>query len=412
MKKQLLSVLWCIIFLVGCAVVTPMEEESRTPLIPVEIDSEAPVLSVPSVPEEEPVLMETHTVSFLAAGDAIVHTGIWLEAQKTARNNGGTRDYDFSHLFSRVGEEISSYDIAFINQETLMAGKEYGYSSYPRFNTPRELADDLISAGFNVVNIANNHMMDMLPEGLASTIAFWKTQPVTLIGGYESEADYDCARIVEENGIRIAFLSYCYGTNGLSMPAGYDMIIPYLDEETIRRQTAAAKEEADFVVVSVHWGEDSCQAVTEEQKAYAQVFADCGVDAVIGHHPHLIQPVEWITGKDGNRTLCAYSLGNLFSLMADAYNMVGGFLTFDFVKTGDDCSLENIVFEPTVFYYNTGFFGQTIYRMEDYTEALASSHGVQTYGAEHLATYAELVSYTKDLIPAEFLSAEIEELAP
>ena len=190
------------------------------------------------------------------------------------------------------------------------------------------------------------------------------------------------------------------------------MVIPYLDEETIRAQTARAAEAADFVVVSVHWGEDSVQAVTADQKFYAQLFADCGVDVVVGHHPHLIQPIEWIDGCDGCRTLCVYSLGNLFSLMADAYNMVGGFLTLDFVKEGDECRVENVCFMPTVFYYNTGFFGQKIYKMEDYSEALASSHGVQTYGAYHLASWAKLVSYTKQLIAEEFLPDSIKELAP
>ncbi len=360
------------------------------------VPMDEPPLPVPP-PEEE------HRVSFLATGDAIVHEGIWLEARKHARGNGVGREYDFSHLFSRVGEEISSYDIAFVNQETLMAGAEYGYSGYPRFNTPRELAGDLVTAGFDVVNIANNHMMDMLPEGLASTIAFWKTQPVTLIGGYENNTDYDAVRIVEKNGIRIAFLSYCYGTNGLSMPREYDMVIPYLDAEVVRRQTALADASADFTVVSVHWGEDSVQAVTADQKSYAQLFADCGVDVIVGHHPHLIQPIEWINGKDGNRTLCAYSLGNLFSLMADAYNMIGGFLTMDFVKTGEKCTLENTVFYPTMFHYNTGFFGQCIYRLEDYTDALAQAHGVQNYGKTHLRSYGELLSYTKNLIAEEFL---------
>lgn len=357
--------------------------------------------------EETAAVPDIRRVSLTAAGDAIVHPGIWMEAQKTARLAGGGRSYDFSHLFTECAEFISGYDIAFVNQETLMAGEEYGYSGYPRFNTPRDLAADLITAGFDVVNIANNHMMDQMAEGLASTIAYWKTQPVTLIGGYESTSDYDTPRIVEKNGIRIAFLSYCYGTNGLSVPAGSALIIPYLDEDAIRRQTAAARECADFVVVSVHWGEDSVQAVTEEQKTYAQLFADCGADVVLGHHPHLIQPVEWITGKDGNRMLCAYSLGNLFSLMARAENMVGGFLSLELVMEDGACRIENTVFHPTVFYYNTGFFGQKILFQQDYTEALAVSHGVQTYAETYNKTAAELLSYTRGIIGAEFLAPEV-----
>ena len=354
----------------------------------------------------EPVIVEPMRASFAAVGDAIVHEGIWMEAQKTARNAGNGDDYDFSHLFRLVADDIASYDLTFINQETLMAGAEYGYSAYPRFNTPRELADAIIDTGFDVVNIANNHMMDMLPEGLAATIDFWDTQPVTLIGGYKNTEDYNTARIVTVNDIDIAFLSYCYGTNGLSMPAGYDMIIPYLDEEVITAQTAAAKEQADFVVVSVHWGEDSYQGLTEQQKTFAKIFADCGVDVVVGHHPHLIQPMEWIEGKDGHRMLCAYSLGNYFSLMAKAENMVGGMLSLDFVVEGADKRLENVQFIPTFFYYKTSFFGQTIMYQKDYTEEMAKGHGVQNYAVTNNKTAAELIAYTRSLISEEFLPAD------
>lgn len=342
-------------------------------------------------------------VSFGAVGDAIVHEGIWMEAQKTARLAGQGEEYDFSHLFQTIGDDIAAYDLAFVNQETLMAGAEYGYSAYPRFNTPRELADELIEVGFDVVNIANNHMMDMLPEGLAATIDFWNTKPVTLIGGYKNKTDYDTARIVEKNGIEIAFLSYCYGTNGLSMPAGYDMIIPYLDEEVIRAQTAAAHEKADFVVVSVHWGEDSYQGLTAQQKTFAQIFADCGVDVVLGHHPHLIQPVEWIEGRDGHRMLCAYSLGNFFSLMAKAENMVGGLLSLDFVLDGDEKRLENVQFDPIFCYYKMSFFGQNIIYQKDYTEEMAKGHGVQNYAVSNNKTAAQLIAYTRSLISEEFL---------
>ena len=376
------------------AVTQPVTEAVTEPITETGIITEAVT---------EPIVIEPVRVSFGAVGDAIVHEGIWMEAQKTARLAGQGEEYDFSHLFQTIGDDIAAYDLAFVNQETLMAGAEYGYSAYPRFNTPRELADELIEVGFDVVNIANNHMMDMLPEGLAATIDFWDTKPVTLIGGYKNENDYNSPRVVSVNGVEIAFLSYCYGTNGLSMPAGYDMIIPYLDEEVIRAQTAAAKEQSDFVVVSVHWGEDSYQGLTEQQKTFAKIFADCGVDVVLGHHPHLIQPVEWIEGTDGHRMLCAYSLGNFFSLMAKAENMVGGLLSLDFVVEGEERRIENAQLIPTFCYYKTTFFGQNIIYQKDYTEEMAKGHGVQNYAVSNNKTAAELIAYTRSLISEEFL---------
>lgn len=381
------------------------------PVLPGTLSADTTGASVPSLapmtePETEteplPPEPEEYRASFVGVGDSIIHEGIWMEARKMAGLNGEGRAFDFSHLFDGMTDFISAADIAFINQETLMAGEEYGYSGYPRFNSPRDLAKDILDAGFDVVNIANNHMMDMLPEGLAATIDFWNEQPSMLIGGYKNAADYDDVRVIEANGIRVAFLSYCYGTNGLSMPKGYDMIIPYLDEAVIRRQTAIAHERADFVLVSVHWGEDSVQAVTQQQKTYAKLFADCGVDAVIGHHPHLIQPVEWIEGQGGHRMLCAYSLGNFYSLMPKSENMVGGYLCFDMVLRDGEASLENVRFVPTVFHYNMNFFGQHLYFMEEYTDKKAAAHGVANYGNTP-ATVKELEDYTRSLIAAEFL---------
>ncbi len=368
----------------------------------------APPISAWETPETEaPPAPVEYRATFAAVGDAIVHEGVWMEAAKHARLGGEGRDYDFRYLFERVEGLIDGADLAFVNQETVMAGEEYGYSAYPRFNTPRALAYDLLDVGFDVVNIATNHMMDMLPEGLAATIDFWDTTDATLIGGYRSRDDYFTPRVVEVNNIRIAFLSYCYGTNGLSMPAGYEMVIPYLDEETVRRQTATAREMADFVFVSVHWGEDSAQPLTEQQKTFAKLFAECGVDVIIGHHPHLIQPVEWIEGEGGHRTLCAYSLGNIFSLMAKSRNMIGGILNLELSLCDGVAKIENVVFRPTMCHYNMNFFGQKIYLLEEYTEALASKHGTMNFGDRE--TYASLLAYTRDIISPEFLPEALRE---
>ncbi len=375
------------------AIVTEASDTTEMP------ETTAPVTeTVTEVP-----LPEEKCASFLGVGDAIVHPGIWMQARKEANLANEGREYDFSHVFDGVRDTVMAADLAFINQETLMAGAEYGYSGYPRFNTPRELAKDILDAGFDVVNIANNHMMDMLADGFASTIDFWQTQDCILIGGYENTEDYNTPRIVEVNGIRVAFLSYCYGTNGLSMQPGYELIIPYLDRTVIEAQCAEAKKAADFVFVSVHWGTDSVQAVTEEQKTYAQIFADCGVDVVLGHHPHLIQPITLVTGKDGNEMLCAYSLGNFFSLMAESENMLGGMLTFDMVVCGDEKRIENVVFQPTYFYYNTGFFGQWIYPLADVPEDLTATHGTKTYKGREPMTKAELIAYLQSQIDDMFL---------
>lgn len=417
MKRFLVLLMICALLLSSCSGVgtkdpmQSMQTESEEVIATVETEgTEAPEVTTETVTTEavteEPVIEEKRA-SVLGVGDVIVHPGIWMQARKEADYGSTGREYDFSHLFDGIRDEIMAADIAFINQETLMAGAEYGYSGYPRFNTPRDLATDIIEAGFDVVNIANNHMLDMLPDGLASTIDFWNEQDCLLIGGYKSEKDYNNVRVIESNGIKVAFLSYCYGTNGLTMPAEYELIIPYLNADVIRAQCEAAKELADFVLVSVHWGTDSLQAITEQQRTYAQVFADCGVDAVLGHHPHLLQPITYITGKNGNEMLCAYSLGNLFSLMADSENMIGGMLTFDMVLRGEEKDIENVRFTPTYFYYNTGFFGQWTYPLAEVPENVTATHGTQNYEGIVPMTKAEMIAYVQEQIDNAFLPEEL-----
>lgn len=343
----------------------------------------------------------TKEVSFIGCGDNIIYAGNIKDARSKAVPGG--REFNFKPMYENVAHIIEEADIAFINQETLMAGEGFDISYYPMFNSPQELGLDLLELGYDVVNIANNHMLDKGAKGLEQTIKFWKGTEALMIGGYENEEDYNTLRIVEKNGIKIAFLSYTYGTNGLSKPASSPLVIPIIEDEDIIRQTAAAKEAADFVMVSIHWGYEGAFQPSTEQKRVAQLLADCGVDAIIGHHPHVLQPVEWITGKDGNKTLCVYSLGNFMAEQAYDYNMVGGIISFDVVQIGNsEPFIENPVFNPTVFHFPSNFYNNTIYLMEDYTPELANVHGVKWF-YKHTLDYDKLISFATDTIDSEFL---------
>ena len=143
-----------------------------------------------------------------------------------------------------------------------MGGAELGYSGYPQFNSPQDLGLDLIDIGFDVVNIANNHMCDKGTAGLAGTIDFWNSQDILMIGGYTDADDYDDIRVLEYNGVKIAFLSYTYGTNGISLPSSSELIIPYINDDDIIRQCELASERADFVIASVHWGNENQTTVS------------------------------------------------------------------------------------------------------------------------------------------------------
>ncbi len=351
---------------------------------------------------KEPV---TTKVSFVGCGDNIIYKGNVMDAKGLSTDGG--REYNFKPMYENVAEKVENADISFINQETLMCGEGYDITFYPTFNSPRDVGYDLLEVGYDVINIANNHMLDKGGAGLGRTIEFWKSMDCLMIGGYENEQDYNTLRAVEKNGIEIAFLSYTYDTNGFRVSADSEIKIPYINDEDIKRQAELARQSADFVIVSVHWGEEGAMTPNSEQKRVAQLMADSGVDVILGHHPHVIQPVEWLYGAGGNKTLCVYSLGNFAAEQAYDYNMVGGMIEFDIVKTDDEKPyIENVVFNPTVFHFNSNFKGNKVYFIEDYTPELAAKHGVRGYYKNSLY-YDRLVKYATDTISAEFLPEDM-----
>lgn len=338
-------------------------------------------------------------LTFAAVGDNIIYKAGFTDAKN---RSDGTGTYNFLPNYTNIAQIISDADIAFINQETPMAGQEYGYSDYPLFNSPQSLAEDLITVGFDVISMANNHMLDMGTNGLGDTIAYYKSlsDRVTMIGGYENEEDFNTPRIVERDGIKIAFVAFTYATNGLRLSSNSDIYVPYIDDDAISSSIEAAKEQADLVFVSMHWGDENVFKPNSEQKRVAQLIADCGADVIIGHHPHVIQPIEWLEGEEGNTTLCIYSLGDLIAVMMKASNMLGGLVTFDIVQQGDDFRIENPIFNPTVFHFGPSYYNGKIYLLKDFTPELESTFG-NVYGITD--GYDELSSIVKELIDDEFL---------
>ncbi len=338
-------------------------------------------------------------VSFVGAGDNITYYGNVREALAVS---DGTYKYDFRHTYEDVADIISEADIAFINQETLMCGEGFELSYYPLFNSPQDMGYQLDEMGFDIVNIATNHMLDKGAKGLSQTIDFLKTLDMLMIGGYENDEDYNTLRIYEEQGIKIAFLSYTYFTNYITLSADSDLAVPYLDKETVAAQVAKADAEADLVIVSAHWGDENTFKPNEIQKEYAQIMADNGADVILGHHPHVLQPIEWITAQDGSQTLCAYSLGNFVAEMERDYNMVGGFITFDIVKYGDaDTSIDNVLFIPTVYDFTRSFYDNSVRLLSEYTEEKAAAHGIAYYG--NYTSLSKLKGYVTNTISSEFL---------
>ena len=225
------------------------------------------IATVTETETETELQIDPVRLSFVGMGDNIVYNCTMRQAQ----NSDGS--YDFLPLYGQsVRSMIKEADIAFINQETPMCGSKYGYHSYPQFNTPNQMGYDLIKMGFDVISFANNHMADMGYDSrscVADMIDFTDTLDAFIIGLYRDEADFNNVRIYEKEGVKIAFLAYTYETNLFhkkTQPEGIvGAYLPVYDEETVRRQVSAARELADFVFVSIHWGTEDSHKVNDEQ---------------------------------------------------------------------------------------------------------------------------------------------------
>ena len=356
-------------------------------------------------------------LTFAAAGDNIVHESIYLEAAEKASAMASTDGYTGQYYFdSMYGDDvrkiISEADISFVNQEGPISGEDA--SGYPNFNAPAEAGDALVDLGFDIVNVANNHMLDMehRTTGYKNTVEYWKTKDVLMVGGYENETDYETLRFIERDGVKIAVLSFTYGTNGYSVNKNSTCVVPLIDDDTITSRIAEAKKEADLVFVSMHWGDENVTAVNSEQLRLAKLIADAGADVVIGHHTHTIQPVEWVTGEKGNKTLVIYSLGNFISTQIKAVNLVGLIVTFDIVKDeGMGAYVENPVVIPTVTDYASDVteldsqslakrYDVTVSLLENYSSVRAWDHGVNVWDAFDFNYLKQMV---ESVIDAKFL---------
>ena len=320
---------------------------------------------------EEQVLFSS--VSFVAVGDNLIHKPIYNQA--AARTSEG---YDFSYAYENFDDIISAPDVAILNQETIIS-TEHNVSTYPMFNSPVEVGEEMLELGFDVFNIATNHSIDCGEKGLISAINFWKGKNAITCGAYLNKEDYSDIPMHEVNGVKIAYLGFTESTNGLSLPSDSEVILVRASEETrLQQRIIDAKAVADVVVVNAHWGNEYTHEPTDTQRQLAGKLASWGADVIIGTHPHVIQPVEYINNEDGSRTLVAYSLGNFISAQNRGPRMLGGVLNFDIVKNNatGEIAFENVKFSGVVTHYGQSFSNLRIYPLSEYTQELASKHGV------------------------------------
>ncbi len=336
---------------------------------------------------QEPTTQEPTTEPFVPTeinikmiGDILMHEGV---------TNSGLLDdgtYNYDHIFANVKNEIQGADIAIVNQEVILGGKELGLSGYPCFNGPFEMGDALVNAGFNVVLHATNHALDKGATGIDNCLNFWKTSypDMAVLGVAQTKEESENIYVYEQNGIRIAILNYTYGTNGIALPTGREYMVNMLDENRIINDLKRAKEMSDFVIVCPHWGPEYKNEPWNEpgsiydEVGWAKLMADNGADLIIAAHPHVIQPVEWIEGKDGNKTLCYYSLGNFVSNQDKAPRMLGAMADITISNTEDgQIYIKDYGVIPVVTHKLFGKQAITTYKLSDYTEELAAQNKIK-----------------------------------
>lgn len=286
----------------------------------------------------------TEKITIGAIGDILIHDKLYKDAF-----NGAT--YHFDPMFENVKPLLEKPDVLTANQESRLGGQALGLSGYPMFNSPYEVADALVHIGVDIVSTANNHTLDKGEKGIKSEADYLESIGLPHVGSFLDEKDRQYLRILNKNGIKLAFLSYTYGTNGIPVPGGKDFLVNLINRETMKEEIHRAKKHADVIVMSIHWGNEYKRIPTKEQKDLADFLANEGVDIVFGSHPHVLQPMEWIKTADGRKTFVIYSLGNFISAQHGDYKDIGGLATIDITKhvsdKGNSIELSHPVFYPT-----------------------------------------------------------------
>lgn len=319
--------------------------------------------------------VEEKRISFAAVGDNLLHNTVTYSAQIEKGK------FDFSPIYKDIGALAGKYDLAFVNQEIPLGGVELGISGYPTFNGPAEAADGLFGAGFDIINVASNHSLDKGMNGLLASLENIKAAGFDkIVGAFPDEENLDDFLIFEQDGVKIGMLSYTYGTNGIPLPQSNPNIVPLIDTDKITADVEKIRDDCDVLIVSMHWGTEYKLSPTDNQKELASLLNELGVDVIIGHHPHVIEPVEVLTSSSGHETVCFYSLGNFVSNQHDAPTMLGGMASFEIVKTIEgDIEIQNYGVLPIVTHFNSNASQFNIYPLDNYTEDMANAHGINKY---------------------------------
>lgn len=245
----------------------------------------------------------------MANGDLLYHDIIYISAKKS----DGT--YDFHENFEYVKPWLKQADLVIGDFEGTV-NKDHYLAGYPLFNAPGEVMDAIKDAGYQVLDLAHNHILDSQIEGVVSTADAIEKEGMTPVGVYTHESRDKAPLVIKEvNGIKVAILAYSYGFNGIEQSISqedYNRYLSDLDEDKMKAEIERAEKEADITIIMPQMGVEYQIEPTEEQKKLYHKMIDWGADIIFGGHPHVVEPAETVE-KDGDKKLIIYSMGNFIS---------------------------------------------------------------------------------------------------
>lgn len=330
LKLLILSLLGLV--LVACVNdVTEMEPGGEE-----ETTAEAPV-EEPQYDEDEVVA----TVVIRNVGDILIHDTVWEDA-RTAEG------FDFKPMLAPVKQYMENADITVANLEMPVAGGDYGYSTYPAFNSPHEIVEALQDAGVDIVNNATNHSLDQGSWGAVQSAANIESYGMEYVGSFQSWEDYNELRILEANGVKVGFLGYTDNANGLYPTEGMEYTAAFIDPAVYPLEIEMMTENADITIAMFHMGEEYSDMPNKRQLEVMQVAREAGANYIMGGHPHVVQPFIQYNASQG----AWFSHGNFLSGQYPEETKIGGIGEVTFNQMGDgDIEIAGYRFMPT---YNVG----------------------------------------------------------
>lgn len=317
-------------------------------------DSHIAENSTNNINSDSEIRQEPITFSLAAIGDVMCHNTQYMDAY-----NSSTDSYDFSYVFEDIQTYIQSADISIGSLETTFAGKDRGYSNYPTFNSPEQLAYDLSEMGLDVLSTAGNHALDKGFSGLSDTLDVLDDANISHSGTYRSQEDRDSVLIKDVKGVKVAILSYTYGTNGIPVPSDKEFCVNLIDKDLIKQDIENAKSQnADVIISCMHWGIEYQTTPNDEQEDLADFLFENGVDIILGNHPHVLQPMEKrsVTLADGTAEDCfvVYALGNFICDQNSENTRNSIILNLDITKNPDGkISIDKVDYVPIYMYKNS-----------------------------------------------------------